>query len=231
METEQFWYNDVMVDSILLHGILLTEDAGSGERADAAANRVRLLQAAEQLFAERGVANVSMADIAKTAGVGKGTLYRRFAHKGELCLALMDSQFRDFQNVILGRLRQMTMTDVPMLHQLNQFLDALVYFNADHMLLLCEVQHSGIPADENTAPYFWQHLTVQGLLRGAVAAGELSPDLDVELLADVVLAPLRPQSFRFLREQRGFELDRISAGIQSFVTNLGRGCQEHPAAR
>jgi AcrR family transcriptional regulator len=52
------------------------------ERADAARNRLRVLDAAERLFADRGVAGVTMDDIAAAAGVGKGTLYRRFTDKG-----------------------------------------------------------------------------------------------------------------------------------------------------
>ncbi len=217
----EIWYNEKMTHSIPLGQLLAAEDAHSGERADAAANRVRVLQAAERLFAAAGVENVNMADIAKEAGVGKGTLYRRYASKGELCLALMDSQFRDFQNLMLERLRQMTVGQTPWLRQLNYFLDALVFFTADHSPLLCEVQRSGIPAQEDTAPYFWLHLTVSGLLRGAVAGGELSPALDSELLADILLAPLRAETFRFLHEHRGFALERISAGMQALVNDLG----------
>src|SRR3712207_9477395 len=52
------------------------------ERADAARNRLRVLAAAERLFAERGVGGVTMDDVAAAAGVGKGTLYRRFSVKG-----------------------------------------------------------------------------------------------------------------------------------------------------
>jgi AcrR family transcriptional regulator len=54
------------------------------ERADAARNRLRVLAAAERLFAERGVPGVTMDDVAAAAGVGKGTLYRRFVDKGGL---------------------------------------------------------------------------------------------------------------------------------------------------
>src|SRR6185312_10778811 len=56
----------------------LAASAAPIERADAARNRRKVLAAAEGLFATRGVAAVSMDDVAAAAGVGKGTLYRRF---------------------------------------------------------------------------------------------------------------------------------------------------------
>jgi AcrR family transcriptional regulator len=62
---------------------------------------VRILEAAEVLFAERGVAAVSMDDIAAAAGVGKGTLYRRFGDKAGLGIAVLDARERDLQEAIL----------------------------------------------------------------------------------------------------------------------------------
>lgn len=67
------------------------------ERADAARNRAAVLAAALTEFTERGVAAVSMDDIAAAAGVGKGTLYRRFGDKAGLAVALLDDQERALQ--------------------------------------------------------------------------------------------------------------------------------------
>lgn len=72
------------------------------ERADAVRNRQRVLAAAERLFAERGVGNVTMDDIAAAAGVGKGTLYRRFVDRGGLAVALLDERERELQRAILN---------------------------------------------------------------------------------------------------------------------------------
>lgn len=71
------------------------------ERADAARNRRRVLTAAAELFAERGVHPVTMDDIAARARVGKGTLYRRYRDKGELAAALLDERERELQARIL----------------------------------------------------------------------------------------------------------------------------------
>jgi AcrR family transcriptional regulator len=71
------------------------------ERADAARNRVRVLTAAERLFSLHGVGAVTMDDVAAAAGVGKGTLYRRFGDKGGLAVALLDDRERALQQQIL----------------------------------------------------------------------------------------------------------------------------------
>ncbi|KAA3662075.1 MAG: TetR/AcrR family transcriptional regulator [Chloroflexi bacterium] len=193
------------------------------ERRDAAANRALILETAEKLFTERGVQDVNMADIAQAARVGKGTLYRRFANKGELCLALMDTQMTDFQNSILSRMQQLNTQGVPKLEQLDQFLDALVYFTDTHSPLLCVAQSAGLLQDEERMirlPHFWQYMTVNGLLKTAVSANELSPNLDIEYLADALLAPLRADIFRYQREVRGFALERISAGLRMIIVGL-----------
>lgn len=57
-------------------------------RADAARNRESLLAAAEEVFAERGV-EASVADIARRAGVAKGTVFRHFASKEDLIASLV----------------------------------------------------------------------------------------------------------------------------------------------
>src|SRR3712207_4578696 len=67
------------------------------ERADARENRRLLLTVAKQRFAEQGVAATTMQEIARVAGVGQGTIYRHFAHKGELCLALIQDDVAEFQ--------------------------------------------------------------------------------------------------------------------------------------
>jgi AcrR family transcriptional regulator len=60
-------------------------------RRDAERNRQRILQAAGELFAERGL-GVTLDDVARRAGVGVGTVYRRFVDKEELIDALFEQR-------------------------------------------------------------------------------------------------------------------------------------------
>ncbi|MFD4830674.1 TetR/AcrR family transcriptional regulator [Streptomyces uncialis] len=63
-------------------------------RADAERNRLLLLQAAREVFAERGL-EATLDDVARHAGVGVGTVYRRFANKEELMDAVLRQKFAD----------------------------------------------------------------------------------------------------------------------------------------
>jgi AcrR family transcriptional regulator len=62
-------------------------------RADARRNRDQILVAAREIFAERGV-EVPMEEIARRASVGVGTLYRRFADREALILAVFHHTFQ-----------------------------------------------------------------------------------------------------------------------------------------
>ncbi len=67
-------------------------------RADAMRNREKILAAAAVLFAERGL-DVSLDDVAHEAGVGVGTLYRRFADKEALVEALFENAVEEIVNL------------------------------------------------------------------------------------------------------------------------------------
>ena len=64
-------------------------------RADAARNRARVLDAARTAFAEAGL-DVGVEEIARRAGVGKGTLYRRFPTKEALVCAIFEDILLEF---------------------------------------------------------------------------------------------------------------------------------------
>ena len=199
----------------------LTPSTQRRERRDAAANRELLLATARTLFAERGVPAVTMADIAAAAEVGKGTLYRRFANKGELCFGLLDDELQRFQNDTLLQLRQMSAERVPFLRQLGTFLDQLVRCTAANEALLCEVaRHDAAPGEEIQMPHFWQQLTIRGLLQQAIAAGEVRPETDVDCTAALLVAPLHATLLRTYRDGLGFPIERIGACLRDLVAGL-----------
>lgn len=63
-------------------------------RADAARNHARILAAAEEAFAEQGL-DCGVAEIARRAGVGAGTLFRHFPTKDDLVMAILERRMDD----------------------------------------------------------------------------------------------------------------------------------------
>ncbi|WP_378733354.1 TetR/AcrR family transcriptional regulator [Nocardia brasiliensis] len=64
-------------------------------RADAARNQQRIIAAARELFADHGL-EITLDDVAERAGVGVGTVYRRFANKKELITEVFEQNLGDF---------------------------------------------------------------------------------------------------------------------------------------
>ena len=188
------------------------------ERSDAARNRHVILETARALFEERGATCVTMEEIARASGVGKGTLYRRFPHKGFLCQALLDEPTRQLQERTLEILRE---PGTPAIEKLHAFLDRLVAFTAENLDLLYGGHEPLCGADRlerfSHPAYDWRRSTVLGLLRAAVGAGEVDAGLDLEFLATALLAPLDVDLIYYQHEVQGLSAERISRGVRALV--------------
>lgn len=140
-------------------------------RADAERNRQRLLAAAKELFATRGL-HVTLDDIARHAGVGTGTAYRRFANKDALIEALMVDRIYE-----IGTIARECLEDPDPWRALAGFFEkALALQSADRGLkdILWSSGHGReqvIHARRAIAP------PVSKLVRRAVEAGVVRPEL------------------------------------------------------
>jgi AcrR family transcriptional regulator len=123
-----------------MDGLLVLRASPPPERADAARNRVAVLSAAAALFREHGPDAVSMDAIAAAAGVGKGTLFRRFGDKSGLAAALLDQEERALQEAILfgpaplgpGKPRE----SPPSRDRLRAFVDAYLEYLLAHLAVV-----------------------------------------------------------------------------------------------
>ena len=168
------------------------------ERADAARNRLRVLAAAERVFAERGVAGVTMDEIAAAAGVGKGTLYRRFTDKGGLAVALLSERGREFQEAILSGPPPLG-PGAPAGDRLAAFASGYLAFQARHLdlVLLSETSSPGSRLRKGSYGFWRRHcallLTEAGAPDPVVRAEVLLAGLSAEQVAHWLRAEQRAQ--------------------------------------
>lgn len=184
------------------------------ERADASRNRARILSAAEQLFDARGVENVSMDEIAACAGVGKGTLYRRFGDRSGLAIALLDDREAAFQEQLL-RGDPPLGPGAPPAERLHAFLVAMAGQVEAHLPLLSDSERSAHWARYRRGPYVSWHQHAAVLLR------QLDPELDAEVLAHQLLAPLAADHYSYLRLDQGMSHERIVGSLCSMLRAVG----------
>jgi AcrR family transcriptional regulator len=162
------------------------------ERKDAAQNREKILAAARALLAERPIHDICMDEVARRAGVGKGTVYRRFEDRAALVRALLHDDAIALQDAVLAGFGRPI--DAPWLPHAARLLDALFDFVADHAAILSEVQTfeaKAGPARYAHPAYVWQHDTLAMYLGRAIMAHEIAP-VDPNLTADLILSALEP---------------------------------------
>lgn len=161
------------------------ENLGRPLRADAERNRRRILVAAAEVFAKRGL-DAGLDEIARHAGVGTGTVYRRFPDKAKLIAALFESRMND---VIAVAESALAMPDA---------WDGLVYFLettiemqlADRGLkevLFGERCPANVSADRSRFAAKRDRLVpmLSDIVERAKAAGQLRPDVSVTDLSVV----------------------------------------------
>ncbi|MFE7618649.1 TetR/AcrR family transcriptional regulator [Streptomyces sp. NPDC057496] len=159
------------------------------ERADAARNRAAVLEAAAGLFAEHGVEAVSMDQVAAAAGVGKGTLFRRFGDKSGLAVALLDARERVLQEAILHGPPPLG-PGAPADERLAAFVDACFDYLLEHLALVRMSETATPGARYRIGAYrFWhRHLAI--LLTGVPDPNHTAHALLAPLAADHVAALL-----------------------------------------
>jgi AcrR family transcriptional regulator len=175
------------------------------ERADAKRNRMRILCAAARLVDERGIDCVSMDDVATAAGVGKGTLYRRFGDRASLLRALIDEPEREFQEAII-RGEPPLGPGAPPGERLLAFGSGLVRRLEQNAPFIREAE-TFRPGRYVHPVYAFYRTHLELLLREH--AGDGPP---VDYLADCLLAPLGAEPFLYQRELRGMSVQEIIDG-------------------
>jgi AcrR family transcriptional regulator len=140
-------------------------------RADAERNRLRLLEAAQRLFRERGL-DVGVAEIAEAAGVGRGTLFRNFASKEDLIAAIVAERMH--AGVLIGQ----AFLDAPdPAEALFEFLGELIGRQQLDRALFEALDDTWLTRDEIKAGHAEIVELLDRLLARAQTGGEIRPDV------------------------------------------------------
>jgi AcrR family transcriptional regulator len=187
------------------------------ERADAARNRQAILDAAESLFSqEPGPDAVSMDQIAQAAGVGKGTLFRRFGGRAELVRALFATRASNLREQIVSGEPPLGPATSPAT-RVKAILDEIVVLKLENVNLMSALERSSprTPQDLfNTPDYGDIHLLFTDLIR------QCSPSVDASWAAHVLLGAVRADLLRHLVHGEGLTGPEIQSRVRLLADRL-----------
>ncbi|MBJ7289867.1 TetR/AcrR family transcriptional regulator [Williamsia sp.] len=186
---------------------------GDSERSDAIRNRALLLSAAKRLIDNHGAAAVTMDAVAREAGVGKGTVFRRFGGRAGLMMSLLDHSETEMQRSFLS--------GPPPLGPGAPAAERLVAYGRARLAMVCAHLDILIEADDASGPARLAHpahrvavIHVQTLLTD-MGFGDAVPTVSLALLA-----PLEAASVHHLMVHEGLTVEAIGDQWERLVDSL-----------
>jgi AcrR family transcriptional regulator len=149
--------------------------------------------------------------IACGAGVGKGTLFRRFGDRASLAHALLDATESDFQEQLIRGEPPLGPGAAPC-ERVIAFGEAMIDLCVDRRDLMAEVQAGPRWLRTNIYSGYRAHL--------AHLVGQAAPEQDAEFVADTLLGVLRADLVNHLVVDRGMDVQRLKDGFRALATRL-----------
>jgi AcrR family transcriptional regulator len=170
------------------------------ERADARANRARLIAAAHALFRERGL-DAEMKEIAERAGVGVGTIYRNFPTKDDLVGAIVSEAIGEIRRVV----EACALIDDPV-DAIRAFMRRGFDVSERYGVVMMAVLGGSMPPDcaEQFAEIKEQDL-FSGIVRAGIERGIFRPGIDPGIVSALAVNAFMPWSYQELRQTRSQE--------------------------
>jgi AcrR family transcriptional regulator len=170
-----------------------------------------LLQAARSLVAKRGADAVTMDDVAAAAGVGKGTLFRRFGSRAGLMMVLLDEDEHASQQAFLFGPPPLG-PDAPPMDRLVAFGRKRICFAHTHHALLSAANRDPLTRHVGAAAVQRTHVRI--LLQSARTTG----DLDVQ--TDALMALLDADYVEHQLDYGGHTLETLGDAWESLARKL-----------
>lgn len=178
---------------------------------------MKIIQVARSLFEENGYDKVNMFQIAKAAGIGQGTLYRRFSSINDLSMAIVDE---DSKNICQNSIAYLSVIKyMPVKEQLCAFLKMIIHFFDNEIKLVGFPKPDNIIDDsmEESPFYVFLFSTTKGFLEEAKRQNILKP-IDIDFTALMLNSCIiNPELIYRMRQQFNLSIDDYLNNCQALM--------------
>ncbi|WP_371675569.1 TetR/AcrR family transcriptional regulator [Streptomyces sp. NBC_01276] len=193
------------------------------ERADALRNREAVLAASDALFAASGSPHsVSMDDIAAAAGVGKGTLFRRFGDRAGLIGAVIAARLEPLHQTV--REAQDIPGSTPRQRVLD-LLDALLRFKIENRHLMSAAEDAGLSSPYQAEHYGWWYEILRAEL------DQVPGVHGADFTAHALLAAIRADLVAHLIDDQKMTPEGLRSSLAAYIDNALGSSSDRPGTR
>lgn len=189
------------------------------ERKDALEHRQLILQTAKALFNEHGVHPVSMHQIAKTAGVGQATLYRRYAHKGDLCLDVLQDYSNQLMNEINIYLEDNKMASAE--QRLTGIIDHFIEAVEEKSDLIIEMEVKMNCTDDRGnffhSPMYKFFRDKMSELIVDIASDSPQFPLHADITAHAIICSMSPVGYFHIKQEKGYNMEQMKQSFHQMI--------------
>lgn len=177
-----------------------------------------ILDAARKLFIEyHGADGVNMHQIAKVAGVGQATLYRRYSEIGDVCVEIVKEECQPLFSELQTYLTQ-NEDDAPLV-RLSYVINRFAAFLEEKSPWLCSISRTVMGFHPmQSLLYQWMRNTCRSLYTEAIQKGEIS-DVDVSYTVEALLSAMHDIDFHL--QDQSINVEQILQGLHRiFIDGL-----------
>jgi AcrR family transcriptional regulator len=190
--------------------------------------KATILEASIRVFAEKGWRNTTIADIAKAADIGKGTVYEYFHSKDELLAATFRYFMTQAETIVAGRLAQIDDPLVRLETYISSWADILESESMDYLEIVLDFWAEGIRSKERFSSldlmkvYYDNRQFIEQLLEDCISEGSIKK-IDTGIVASIIIGTLDGLLIQWILDKNVFD---IKKAVSSFARLMLDGLKE-----
>ena len=190
--------------------------------ADKTSNRTRIIDAAGKLMADKGVKLTTLADIAREAGISRGTLFYYYASKNDLIYDILEKHLSDLTDAIFASLPRRRSSTADLASVLQSALTGLIQDENSGRINLYLLQEAIIDNSDLKDRFAVKYQTWRELIAGQIArVFGISDSRRLQALGTLLLAMIDGLTIQFLLAPQSVNFQEISQQMVSMISAGG----------
>jgi len=193
---------------------------------DREAKKLEILQAALQVFSQKGISNTKMIDIARAASIGKGTIYEYFSSKEDIFITGFHQFFAGYDEMISNAIKKQDHPSEQLKVLIHVSLEAIFEEQKDFIGILMDFWAEGIRSKDNSMEdaihlkemYQNYRMMIRQIIDRGIAQGVFRP-IDSMAFASFLLAAIDGLMLQWVMEPELFDMKQIAESLCDGMLN------------